>query len=59
MARGLSKQWRVRLLKSSVHKRKQTLSQTTNDRFGRWENVQNMFRATAHVARYRHVLIVV
>ncbi len=58
LARGLAKQWGIPLLKSSVQKRKHTLSQTTNDRFGRWENVQNMFRASAHFTQYRHVLIV-
>jgi ComF family protein len=58
LARGLSKHWGVPLLKSTVQKRKHTLSQTTNDRFGRWENVQNMFRATAQFNGYHHVLIV-
>lgn len=58
LARGIAKQWGIPLLKSSVQKRKHTLSQTTNDRFGRWENVQNMFRATSHFSRYRHILIV-
>ena len=58
LARGLAKEWGIPLLKSTVHKKKHTLSQTTNDRFGRWENVQNMFRASAHFTRYRHVLIV-
>jgi ComF family protein len=58
LARGLSKEWGVPLLKSSVQKRKHTLSQTTNDRFGRWDNVQNMFRASAQFTSYRHVLIV-
>jgi ComF family protein len=57
LARGLSKHWGVPLLKSSVQKRKHTLSQTTNDRFGRWDNVQNMF-ASAQFTGYRHVLIV-
>ena len=58
LARGLAKEWGIPLLKSTVHKKKHTLSQTTNDRFGRWENVQHMFRASAHFTRYRHVLIV-
>jgi ComF family protein len=58
LARGLAKQWGVPLLKGNVEKRKHTLSQTTNDRFGRWENVQNMFRASTHFTQYRHVLIV-
>ncbi|MEY4992563.1 MAG: hypothetical protein RI948_1445 [Bacteroidota bacterium] len=58
LARGIAKQWGIPLLKSSVQKRKHTLSQTTNDRFGRWENVQNMFKAAGNFSRFRHVLIV-
>lgn len=58
LARGISKEWCVPILKGSVQKRKHTQSQTTNDRFGRWDNVQNMFAAAADFSHYRHVLIV-
>jgi ComF family protein len=58
LARGLSKEWEIPLLKSLVHKRKHTNSQTTNDRFGRWDNVQNMFVAALNNTNYGHILIV-
>lgn len=58
LARGISKEWGVPLIKSLVHKRKHTNSQTTNDRFGRWDNVQNMFVAALKNTNYGHILIV-
>lgn len=58
LARGISNIWRVPLLKSVVQKRKHTVSQTANDRFGRWENVQNMFAAVAKTNSLGHVLII-
>ena len=58
LARGLAKAWGVPVLKSLVRKRKNTASQTTNDRFGRWENVQNIFFATAQTGQFQHILIV-
>jgi predicted amidophosphoribosyltransferase len=53
-----AKEWGVPVLKGLVHKRKHTNSQTTNDRFGRWENVQNIFASSSQMLNYRHVLIV-
>ncbi len=58
LAQGISNVWGAPILKSIAHKRKHTASQTTNDRFGRWENVQNLFVGNARIANYRHVLIV-
>lgn len=58
LARGLSNIWGAPMLKSLAHKRKHTASQTTNDRFGRWDNVQNLFVGSARIAKYRHVLLV-
>jgi ComF family protein len=58
LAQGISNVWGAPILKSIAHKRKHTASQTTNDRFGRWENVQNLFVGDARIANYRHVLIV-
>lgn len=58
LARGLSKEWGIPLMKSLVRKRKHTNSQTKNDRFGRWDNVQNMFDAALKNTNYGHILIV-
>jgi ComF family protein len=58
LARGLSKEWGIPVMKSLVRKRKHTNSQTTNDRFGRWDNVQNMFDAVLKNTNYGHILIV-
>lgn len=58
LARGLAKSWQISFLKSVTKKYKHTKSQTTNDRFGRWDNVQNMFRAQHFAATYKHIVIV-
>jgi ComF family protein len=58
LARGISNVWGAPILNSIAHKRKHTASQTTRDRFGRWENVQNLFVGAARIANYRHVLLV-
>jgi competence protein ComFC len=58
LARGLAKVWGVPVLKSLVRKKKYTASQTTNDRFGRWENVQNTFNARSNIGQFQHVLII-
>ena len=51
-------EWGVPVLKGLVHKLKHTNSQTTNDRFGRWENVQNIFTSSSQIRNFSHVLIV-
>jgi ComF family protein len=58
LARGLAKTWQISFLKSVTQKHKHTKSQTTTDRFGRWENVQNMFEARQLSTAYKHVVIV-
>ena len=58
LARGISNVWGAPILNRIAHKRKHTASQTTRDRFGRWENVQNLFVGAARIANYRHVLLV-
>ena len=58
LARGLSKEWGVPVLKGLVHKLKHTNSQTTNNRFGRWDNVQDIFAAASQIRNFSHVLIV-
>ncbi|MFM8963234.1 MAG: ComF family protein, partial [Sphingomonadales bacterium] len=58
LARGLAKEWGLPVLKKLVQKKKHNTSQTKNDRFGRWDNVQNMFKTQAEITQYKHVLIV-
>jgi ComF family protein len=58
LARGLSKSWGTPILKQLVRKKGYTKSQTKLDRFGRWENVQDIFRSTELLKSRSHVLIV-
>lgn len=58
LARGLAKEWGLPVLIKLVQKKKHTVSQTKNDRFGRWDNVQNMFKTQAALAQFKHILIV-
>jgi predicted amidophosphoribosyltransferase len=45
-------------LKQLVRKKGYTKSQTKLDRFGRWDNVQEIFRSTELLQSSSHVLIV-
>jgi ComF family protein len=58
LARGLSKCWGTPILKQLVRKKGYTKSQTKLDRFGRWDNVQDIFRSTELLQSRSHVLIV-
>ncbi|MEN9291363.1 MAG: hypothetical protein RLZZ357_1207 [Bacteroidota bacterium] len=58
LARGLSKSWGTPILKQLVRKKGYTKSQTKLDRFGRWDNVQDIFRSTELLQSRSHVLIV-
>lgn len=58
LARGLSKAWGIPILTSVATKKKHTTSQTKNDRFGRWQNVQNMFESKQAIEQYKQILIV-
>jgi len=58
LARGLSKSWGIPILKQLVRKKGYTKSQTKLDRFGRWDNVQDIFRSTELLQSRSHVLIV-
>ena len=58
LARGLSKSWGTPILKQLVRKTGYTKSQTKLDRFGRWDNVQDIFRSTELLQSRSHVLIV-
>jgi ComF family protein len=58
LARGLSKSWGIPILKQLVRKKGYTKSQTKLDRFGRWDNVQDIFRSTELLKSRSHVLIV-
>jgi ComF family protein len=58
LARGLSKSWGTPILKQLVRKKGYTKSQTKLDRFGRWDNVQDIFRSTELLKSRSHVLIV-
>lgn len=58
LASGLANVWAIPLLKSVVQKKKHTKSQTTNDRFGRWDNVQDLFTTGSDMLAYQHIVIV-
>lgn len=58
MARGLAKEWKVPVWSFLVRKEKHTRSQTTNDRFGRWDNVQQTFKSLRNLPKELHILIV-
>ena len=58
LAIGLSKRWQKPILQHLVKKKTYTKSQTQLDRFGRWDNVQNIFRGIDAPLSNAHVLIV-
>lgn len=58
LARGLSKSWGTPILIELARKNRYTKSQTKLDRFGRWDNVQDIFRSTELLQSRSHVLIV-
>ena len=58
LARGVAKAWGIPVLKNIAQKKKHTVSQTKNDRFGRWANVQDMFKTQAGIAHFKHILII-
>ena len=58
LARGLSNSWGTPILKQLVRKKGYTKSQTKLDRFGRWDNVQDIFRSTELLQSKSHILIV-
>jgi competence protein ComFC len=58
LARGLAKEWKVPVWSFLVRKEKHTRSQTTNDRFGRWDNVQQTFKSLRNLPKELHILIV-
>lgn len=58
IAKGLSLEWRIPLIQGAAHKKKNTKSQTQNDRFERWENVKNTFEINTQQLVFNHILIV-
>jgi competence protein ComFC len=58
LAKGLAKNWNVPILNKATFKKRNTKSQTKKDRFGRWENVQNMFELHLDLFQFKHILIV-
>jgi predicted amidophosphoribosyltransferase len=58
LARGLAKSWGTPILSQLARKKRYTTSQTKLDRFGRWDNVQDIFRSSEILTPGAHVLIV-
>lgn len=58
LARGLAKSWGTPILSQLAKKKRYTNSQTKLDRFGRWDNVQDIFRSSEILTPGAHVLIV-
>lgn len=58
LAEGMAEILHIKVDRKSVKRNKHSVSQTKKSRFQRWENVNEIFKISDQIKRYKHVVLV-